>query len=500
MHTLTPNTTSQRTELANRNDELNYQHLIKTGVKAHHEGNYTLAFDYWQQAIAKEPEQMAGYFLLDRALRKLGKIEEANKYYEKISGTFSEQWEEEYCLKLRVGHLQNSIVVPIGKTIKEDPNSFNQGRKVGIKSDRNLPFYCHNIRGVSLFTDINYLERQHEPEIELKGTHLYAGYLSRNYGEFMAECTHRLWAYAKYHSDIESVIIPVEVHTHKNRENSSKKSLSQFIKQALSYMQIPLPKVKLIDKPTQVEHLLVPEQASTLAYPLRLNEEYLDFLSENEETFFVTYQSPKTKYPDKIYVSRSHIIAKGGIAGEAYIEKLLEREEGFFIFKPEQYPWHEQINYYRNAKVCIFSEGSSIHGLELLGRLNKASQVIIVHRRRNYGRVFENIIASRTKHCLRYEEVDIVHPLICQPVNIHKPSPSTSLSILSNVNSLVRFFREWDIAKLNGFNLDSFYQQEAIDIAKYIINQPVQKYHPNRSDYFDKFINDVKKLCNNPYL
>ena len=73
-----------------------------------------------------------------------------------------------------------------------------------------------------------------------------------------------------------------------------------------------------------------------------------------------------SKYPEKIYVSRSHLIDNGGVAGEVYIENILQEYEGFFILKPEQYSLYEQMNYYRHAKICIFAEGSAIHGLELI--------------------------------------------------------------------------------------------------------------------------------------
>ncbi len=466
-----------------------YGKLIKAGIEAQQQANLELALDYSQKAIEENPQNPLGYRLIDKILRELGKLEEANNYYYSLLKTTPEAWEEEYILRLRVGHVRDGILIPLANTLSEPPF---QG---GIKTNKNCPTYFYHLRNKFFepTTNINYLEQQdHQPSVKLNGTYLYAGFAFRHFGHYMVECTHRLWAYSKLTSSIKGVVILPEKKGHK---------LSPFMEQALTYMQIPLKSVQLISTITEVEHLIVPEQASHIKNPFKLSSSYLDFLSENEEKFFHSYKSQNSDYPEKLYVSRSHLIHKGGIAGEAYIETILQEDENFYIFKPENYSLHEQMNYYRHAKVCIFSEGSAIHGLELLGWLNKMSTVAIIFRRAG-NQFLSRVIESRSQNLCQFKSTKMIHPL---KNDMHKrPNPANILSIFSNVDLLLKFFRDNDLGQLKNFNLNDFYQQEAMDILNYVMKIDINKNNFNSDvdflSYFNQFRNDIHHFSQNPYL
>lgn len=470
-----------------------YNKLIKAGTKAQFQGNSKLAFSFFQQAIEEDPKSILGYILIDRVLRELGKLEEANRYYNCISQTIPEVWNEEYILRLRVGHVRDGILIPFSNRNLIAPH------QAGIKTNRTCPPYFYHLRyNFKQTTDINYLEQQDlRTSAKLHGTYLYAGFAFRHFGHYMAECTHRLWAYSKLSSQIQGVVILPE-----SKKNNSTEfhELSLFMKQAMTYMQIPLESVHLLSKVSEIEHLFVPEQASMLGNKLRLSSDYLDFLAENEERFFHSYQPQLSKYPEKLYVSRSHLIDKGGIAGEAYIENLLQEYEDFFILKPENYSLYEQMNHYRHAKVCIFSEGSSIHGLELLGWLNNMSKVAIIFRRSQNNNILAGIIASRSQNLCEFQFTKTIHPLVQQRIK-KNPAIYTALSIFSNVDLLLQFFRDNNLAQLKDFSLNDFYRQEAIDISRYLMKIKVNPATPdNFLPYFEQFRRDIQKSTKNPYL
>ena len=97
----------------------------------------------------------------------------------------------------------------------------------------------------------------------------------------MAECTHRLWAYTKLASQVKGVVVLPQPPQYK---------IPPFVQQAMKYMQIPAKDIHIVSKVTEVEHLFVPEQASMLGNRLKLSNDYLDFLTENEEKFFHSYE------------------------------------------------------------------------------------------------------------------------------------------------------------------------------------------------------------------
>ena len=247
----------------------------------------------YQKAIKLNLNRIQDYMAIDKILRELGRLEEANKYYYHSLKTTPEIWEEEYILRLRVGQVRNGILIPFSNRNMTPPH------QAGIKTNRNCPPYFYHLRkNFQPTTDINYLEQQdHQPSAKLHGTYLYAGFAFRHFGHYMAECTHRLWAYSKLSSQIKGVVFLPESKNNIRREFHK---LSPFMEQAITYMQIPLENVHSISEVTEVEHLIVPEQASSFKNNLKLSSNYIDFLSENEEKFFHSYKSQNSDYAEKL--------------------------------------------------------------------------------------------------------------------------------------------------------------------------------------------------------
>ena len=159
------------------------------------------------------------------------------------------------------------------------------------------------------------------------------------------------------------------------------------------------------------------------------------------------------------------------------------------------------MNFYRHAKVCIFSEGSAIHGLELLGRLNKMSKVAIILRRENKDDL-TRVIASRTQNLCKFKATKVIHPLLNHTTKV--PWIANAVSIFSNIDLLIQFFRDNNLAQLKNFSLNDFYQQEAMDILQHVMQVKIDNNRFNSDadffSYFSKFRNDIRKYSQNPYL
>lgn len=142
-----------------------------------------------------------------------------------------------------------------------------------------------------------------------------------------------------------------------------------FLYQILAHFGVAPDRVRCIRTPTRFARLYVFPQAERL-FGGAPSADYLDLLDG------VAGPAPP---PDgsRIYVSRGGL-AKGRIAGEAYLESVL-RDAGYTTMRPEALPLDAQLAAYRQAAHLVFSEGSAVHALQLLGRI--PARVTIVVRR-----------------------------------------------------------------------------------------------------------------------
>ena len=133
---------------------------------------------------------------------------------------------------------------------------------------------------------------------------------------------------------------------------------------------VNLDSVVLVNTPTKVKKLtVVPQQEMIMVRGP--SERYLDLLDANAKRMLGTVQSIPL-----VYVSRSQ--QEGGILGEAYLEKVFAKA-GAVVIRPEELPLERQMEIYFGARKLVFSEGSAVHGLQLLGRL--PSEIVILRRR-----------------------------------------------------------------------------------------------------------------------
>jgi hypothetical protein len=131
----------------------------------------------------------------------------------------------------------------------------------------------------------------------------------------------------------------------------------------------------VVDRPMRVGRLHVFPQAERLHGPLP-DPGYLDLLDRHTPGERDPLYAGRT-----VFVSRSRIRADnliGRIAGEAYLDEVMRRS-GVIVMHPESLPLPAQLRIYRSAARLIFSEGSAVHALQLLGRLE--AEVTVINRR-----------------------------------------------------------------------------------------------------------------------
>jgi hypothetical protein len=179
-------------------------------------------------------------------------------------------------------------------------------------------------------------------------------------------------------------------------------SAPAYFSAILEWLGVPAEQVHVITSPTRVAELFVAPQAEQLSGP-GPGAPYLDALDA------LAQERLGRPEPDErlLYVSRAGMEAR--FAGERYLEEVL-RTAGVSVMRPETVPLADQLRQYRNASDLVFAEGSALHALQLLGRLD--ADVSVLERRPGTKLAQENL-RPRVRS-LVYEEVatKLVHGVL----------------------------------------------------------------------------------------
>ena len=159
---------------------------------------------------------------------------------------------------------------------------------------------------------------------------------------------------------------------------------------------------------------------------------YLDALDEMAATRL--HELPVERVP-ALYVSRAGMAAR--FAGETYLELVLQ-EAGVHTMRPETLPLLEQIRNYRAARRIIFAEGSAVHVLQLLGRVDADVGVIV---RRGGTHIAEPNLAPRVRS-LDYE--DATAGMVCGTLPSGRRATHLGLSVLRD-DEIVDMFARLDV-------------------------------------------------------
>jgi hypothetical protein len=141
----------------------------------------------------------------------------------------------------------------------------------------------------------------------------------------------------------------------------------------IDHLGVDRRRVLLVHKPTRFHRLSVLPQAERPVGggPSRRHLRMMDAITGSDTV--------TDRDLGHVFVSRGRL-AEGRFAGESYIEEALA-DAGVAVFHPEAVDLHAQLRLYRRARTLIFSEGSALHALQLLGRLD-ADIIVLVRRPR----------------------------------------------------------------------------------------------------------------------
>jgi tetratricopeptide (TPR) repeat protein len=178
---------------------------------------------------------------------------------------------------------------------------------------------------------------------------------------------------------------------------ASMSAAPKFFLDILDYCGVDPARVHLVNRPTRVEQLLIFDQAEMIFGPPPTPE----WLAELERHYHESTRSQQPFKPGSIvYVTRSRI-ARGTIAGELEIDRLL-RKKGVQVVHPEDHGLHTLLPLYVSAEHVVFSEGSAMHALQFLGR--QLRHVTIVGRGQSLA-FGKNFLAPRCESLVHVDAV-----------------------------------------------------------------------------------------------
>jgi hypothetical protein len=294
-------------------------------------------------------------------------------------------------------------------------------------------------------------------EKNLGGEWIYIGPKHHHFGHIMSEMVHRIVPSKTLFAGHLKYLL---VTTSDDDSEPGFESLSRPYQEVLEFCEIDPGQLTILNDNTIVEQLLMCEQGSNFGG--RPKPWYLDLLGDFTKRRLDQIHGSRPS-PDKVYVSKSKIPHGGTILGESYIEGLL-REEGFFVFHPQESPLSLQMDVYRRAHELVFSEGSACHGTELLGEKMLGRTFVLV-RRIEVRDDLTRILKPRSQQFQLFSDTLLLGTIA---VDNETGSPHTEFSVsLIDLDLFVAFFREHRLARLDAADVGRYFYAAEKDLKAY---------------------------------
>jgi glycosyl transferase family 61 len=161
----------------------------------------------------------------------------------------------------------------------------------------------------------------------------------------------------------------------------------EFFWQLLGHLGVARDRVLLVRRPTRFSRLSVVPQAERRfgGAPSRAHLALMDEIAARS--------APRERDIPSLFVSRARW-PKGRFAGEPCLDDAFAAA-GVAVCHPETLDVAAQLQLYRRARRLIFSEGSALHALQLLGRLD--AEIIILKRRPGPARFAAGALRRRAR-------------------------------------------------------------------------------------------------------
>lgn len=244
-----------------------------------------------------------------------------------------------------------------------------------------------------------------------------------------------------------------------------------FFWQIIDHLGVDRRRVVLVRRPTRFARLAVLPQAERRlgGGPSRRHLDLMDALTASS--------SPAERDIDRVFVSRG-LWPKGRFAGEAYLDQVFAAA-GITVFHPESVDLHAQLRLYRRARQLIFSEGSALHALQLLGHIDADVAVLA---RRPSRRVAAASLRPRVRS-LRY--IGAARGVVYGVTASGHPQRPSGISVIDE-RSLIAGLRSLGIDVGSLWDPNSYAASRDNEIAAWIGYRLASANHPGERPMIEK--------------
>jgi len=226
------------------------------------------------------------------------------------------------------------------------------------------------------------------PHAAVRQPCVWGGFIQHHFGHLIADHLTRI---------VESIAErPDDLFLFVTYPGGDARDLPGYFWSIIDWYGLPRSQVKVVTEPTMVAELRCAPQAERLdrAGP---PDHYLGLLDT-----IMRRNGLVPKPNDILFVTRAGQLqkGKGAHAGEGYLVRVL-RSLGVSVLDPAQASLTDQLASYAGASTVVFSEGSAMHGRQLLGKI---AQDVVVLRRRIGKSLARDVLIPRCK-TLRYVDV-----------------------------------------------------------------------------------------------
>ena len=242
-----------------------------------------------------------------------------------------------------------------------------------------------------------------------------------------------------------------------------------FFWQIIDHLGIDRARIMLVRRPTRFNCLSVVPQAER-PYGGPANPGHLDLMDE------IAGRLPAERGDDCVFISRSRQ-SKGNFAGEAYLDEMFAAA-GATVFHPETVDLDTQLRLYRRARQLIFSEGSAMLALQLLGRLD--ADLVILPRRP--GDATRNIaaIAPLRARVRRFSFLPVLRGIVYGLQPDGRPRIAHGISVLDE-RRLVSELAQFGVDLAKNWDDDAYRQRRDADLADWMARRLANPLHPGEA-------------------
>ena len=285
----------------------------------------------------------------------------------------------------------------------------------------------------------------------IEGPTIWCGPISIHFGHQVAEFSTRILQ-AKLEYPNATFLFSSTKRRLKELNFNTLEKTPVFFRSILDWYDIKPTQVKIVDRPIIANELMVAPQAEQLGN-LGPSSKYLDLMDEHVERKLQKKLKHKLTFVSRAGTNRH-------FAAETYLEQFM-RESGINVIRPETMSLEAQLAEYVASEQLIFSEGSALHGLQLLGR---SLDNIYVLNRRLGSKLAKNMLKVRAKSLVY---LDCIQEFIYGYSSFGKPKELDGITFL-NEGLLLEHLHSIDPSLKSCWNHSLYLEHRDRDVAAWL--------------------------------